>query len=370
MVNNLLYFFSKMYFFILLINIFIKLSIESLISNNRIEGAIKYAISSLEKIPGKNDTIVLKYIKYEIVLNNFRLMNPDLTNKSIINNASFQNNTDNNSYFLENLQFSFIYDTKIIQGKEFSFEEKDNFIEINCQNINYKYDFIKKKLYFDSFNISESIINIIDLDNGIAPLDYFKEAREKKECLCKIKSKENYIKEKPDIFLMNYFKSLLLYYISEVEKNDLLLVYDIKNIFSDTLKKIETKNILDDNYKFEYIKMKKIIIPFDEIETFRYDNDNTLLIIHQLKFYGIFNLSIFKNEFKFDFELNKEKGDIIELYDRSLNFSFEKILINVDFDFKEENKTKIIENLNYTIFMDYSKVLLESIINYYNHIYN
>ena len=347
-----------MYFFlILLIDFFLKLTISELINNNRIEGALKYAISSLEDIPNlpiKNDTIIFNYEKYKIICNNFRLISPDLKNTSIINTTL---NRNSSIYYFENIKFEFYFDLKIAHNS-FTIQENDNYLEINCTKI--KYNLIGDFLFFNSLELSDVINYNIITDMGIDILDYYKDAREKKKCLCKFESEFDYVEEFPEVYMIRFLKYLIVYYISEIEINDIILTYDVKMIFSNTLTMIDDLNING----LEYIKINKILIPFDKIETLKNNNNNERkLIIHQIKFFGIFNLTEFNKEYEFNFELDEEKNKGIELFNRNINFNFNDVII--DTHFENSNKSEILEILKSAIINSYSKVLIDSNKKYY-----
>ena len=347
-----------MNFFLLLIYFFIKQIISVQINNTRLEGAIKYAISSFDNIPNipiKNESIIFKYEKYKIIYSNFRIISPNLNEISINISVS---PTDNESYiyYFENLKFAFVFDIKISHYLDFFFEETDNFLEINCSIINYKYNLKHDFLTFNSIELSDFRTFHLNSDTGFYILDYYKDAREKKKCLCKFESEKNYIEEFPEIYMIRFIKYLISYYISEIELNDILLTYDIKMIFANTLVIL---NNLDSN-KLDYIKINRILVPFDKIETVKYDKYDRKITIHQIKFIGTFNLTKFNKEYEFSFELNDENNNRIELYNRQLNFTFKNIIIETNFAEKNINKTEIIEALKSAVFNNYSKVLIES----------
>ena len=346
-----------MYFFlILLIDFFLKLTISELINNNRIEGALKYAISSLEDIPNipiKNDTIIFNYEKYKIICNNFRLISPDLKNTSIINTTL---NGNSSIYYFENIKFVFYFDLKIAHNS-FTIKENDNYLEINCTKI--KYNLIGDFLFFNSLEFSDVINYSIITDMGMDILDYYKDAKEKKKCLCKFESEFDYVEEFPEVYMIRFLKYLIMYYISEIEINDIILTYDAKMIFSNTLTLIDNLNING----LEYIKINKILIPFDKIETLKNNNNERKLIIHQIKFFGVFNLTEFNEEFEFIFELDEENNKGIELFNRNINFNFNDIIIGTHFE--SSNKPEILEILKSAIINSYSKVLIDSNKKYY-----
>ena len=345
-------------FFYLIINFFLKLAIAGIINMERINRAIKNSILHLEDTPIKNDTIVFKYEKYQIICYNFRLMNPDLENISI-NNSSSIIDSNYNIYYLENITFLLIFDLKINHYSDFEIEETDNFLEINCPKIIYKYDIKNDFLSFESINISESITFNLNSDKGIDSLNYYKDAKEKKKCLCKFGSENNTIEEFPEIYMIRFLKYLFSYYFSEMEFNDILLTYDIKEIFSNALITIDNfnKNI------FEYVKFNKILIPFDKMETLIHNNKRAILI-HQINFFGLFNLTEFKKEYEFNFQLNEEKNQKIELFNRSINFNFNDIIINTNYE--GPNKSEIIETIKSFIINDFSNALINSNKKYYS----
>ena len=345
------------FFLIFLINIFIKQSIEEIINNKRIEEAINYTISNYENIPIKNDSIIFKYEKYKIICNNFRLMNPDLENITIYNSSS---SSDSNYYIynLENIKFTFVFNIKIIHNPDFKVEEKDNFLEINCPKISYKYDLKNDFLFFESINFSESISFYLNSDIGIDTLDFYKEVRRKDKCLCKFESEENYEEEFSEVYMIRFLKYILSYYISEIEINDILSAYDIRNIFSNTLIKIDNF----DSSNLNYIKYNKILIPFDKMETIKNNNERKLLI-HQLKLFGVFNLTKYNKEYEFNFELREEQD--VEFFNRNLIFNFTDVLVDTNFEEKSGNKSQIIEILKSAVINNYSKILIDSNKKYY-----
>lgn len=353
-----------MNFFLILINILLKQSIEEIINDKRIEEAIKYTISNYENIPIKNDSIIFKYEKYKIICNNFKLMNPDLE-KITIYNSSSELDSNYYIYYLENIKITFVFNIKIIHNPDFKIEEKDNFLEINCPKISYKYDLKNDLLNFDSINFSESISFYLNNNNGIETLDFYKEAKKKNKCLCKFESEENYEEEFPEVYMIRFLKYLLSYYISEIEVNDIMLTYDIKNIFSNTLIKIDNF----DSSNLNYIKYNKILIPFDKMETIKNNNERKLLI-HQIKLFGVFNLTKYNKEYEFNFEISE--GQDIELFNRKLIFNFTDILVESNFEEKGGNKSQIIEILKSAVVNNYSKILIDSnkkyyFIEYFNH---
>ena len=286
-------------------------------------------------------------------------MNPDLENITLINSSS-QSDLNSYIYYFENILFTFVFNIKIIHNSDFKVEEDNNFLEINCPKISYKYDLKNDFLYFDSIDFSESISFYLNNDIGIDTLDYYNKAKKKNKCLCKFESEENYQEEFPEVYMIRFLKYLLSYYISEIEANDILLTYDIRKIFSNTLIKIDKF----DASNLNYIKYNKILIPFDKIETIKNNNERKLLI-HQIKLFGVFNLTKYNKEYEFNFELNEEKNQKIELFNRILIFNFTDILIVTNFDEKSGNKTQIIEILKSVVINNYSKILIDSNKKYY-----
>ena len=61
-------------FSILIINFFLKHTIAEIINIHRINEAIRNSILHLEDIPIKNDSIIFKYEKYQIICYNFRII--------------------------------------------------------------------------------------------------------------------------------------------------------------------------------------------------------------------------------------------------------------------------------------------------------
>ena len=352
-------------FYLLLIQLFIlKKYISRIINNNRIENALKYAISSIEKIPSKNNSIELRYEKYSIFYDNFRIIDIDTENITI-NNSSQIEQDDFDFYSLENIKFTFAFDSKFFRYNDFSFEEKDNFIEVHSPEINYKFNYKYDILNFNYLDISEIFDFSVNSDLGIDKLKYFKDYKERIKCLCKKESEMEYIEEYPDVYIVNFLENLISYDLIMIEKNDILLSYDIQMIFDKILIRIDNLEFKDKNFGFEYIKINKILIPFDKIETLKNDDKNRL-IVNQMKFFGVFNLSTNDKEYEFKLELNEEKKQKIELFNKTLNFNFENILIETNFDENTITKNEIIEALRIVLVNNYTKILQNSKEEYYN----
>ena len=265
-------------------------------------------------------------------------------------------------YSLNNIKFNFIFDIKILHNDDFSFEEKDNFMEINCPEIIYKYNSENDSLNLDYLNISNFFYYSINFDSGIDNLNYYKEMREKTKCLCKNGTGEEFVEEYPDVYIVYFLKNLIMYYLSTIELNDILLSYDIKMIFEKTLMKIDNLKDKSDILKFEYVQINKILIPFDQIET-RINNTENKLIINNIKFFGIFNLSDFNKEYEFKFELNETQK--IEFFNRTINFNFDNILIETNFDEKTSYENELIESLKLIMVSNYTEIIKKAKNDYY-----
>ena len=352
------------HFLLLYISFVINESISELINNhNRIEGVLKYILSSLEYILPKKDSISFYYEKYKIICNNFRIINPDIENIAIINSNN-KKDEDPYSYNLENVKITFIFDIILVPNWDNLLSELDNFIEINFPQINYKYNFKNDFLYFDSLNSSEKFSYILNSDIGLETLEYFSYIKERDKCICKIGTEENFIEEFPNVYMIHYLKKLMIYYLKEMEINDIILNYDIKMILEKTLIKIDNSGEKNDTIELEYVKINKINIPFHKIETLK-NNNERVLIIHQIKFFGIFKLSDYYKEYELQFELNEENNQTIELFNRNLNFNFDDIIIEINLEETNLNKTEIIEFLRDFLINKYSNVLIEAKDEYY-----
>ena len=350
-------------FYLLLIYFFlIKKSISKTHNNKRIEDALKYVMSSIEKIPDKKDSIELRYERYSIIYSNFKIISPDTKNITISDVSARTEQKDYFLYSLNNIKFNFIFDIKILHNDDFSFEEKDNFMEINCPEIIYKYNSENDSLNLDYLNISNFFYYSINFDSGIDNLNYYKEMREKAKCLCKNGTGEEFVEEYPDVYIVYFLKNLIMYYLSTIELNDILLSYDIKMIFEKTLMKIDNLKDKSDILKFEYVQINKILIPFDQIET-RVNNTENKLIINNIKFFGIFNLSDFNKEYEFKFELNETQK--IEFFNRTINFNFDNILIETNFDEKTSYENELIESLKLIMVSNYTEIIKKAKNDYY-----
>ena len=351
--------------YLLLIHFFIiKKSISEIINNNRIENALKQVISSTENIPTIKDSIEFRYEKYSIICNNIRIISADMENISI-NNSSQTEQDDYYLYSLENIKFTFIFDIKIDHNDSFSFEEKDNFMEVNCPEINYKYNYKCDSIHLNYLDISESFIISINSDTGIDSLNYYKDAKQRNKCLCKNESEIEYLEEYPDAYIVNFLENLLYHDLSIIEKNDILLCYDINIFFDKILMRIDNLKNRSNILEFEYVKINKILIPFDKIETLKYDEINKL-IINKMQFFGIFILFAYNKEYEFKFELNEKENQKIELFNHSLNFNFNNISVETNFDEKTRSKNEVIESLKFIFMENYTKILQNATDEYYN----
>ena len=250
--------------YLLLIHFFIiKKSISEIINNNRIENALKQVISSIENIPTTKDSIEFRYEKYSIICNNIRIISADMENISI-NNSSQTEQDDYYLYSLENIKFTFIFDIKIDHNDSFSFEEKDNFMEVNCPEINYKYNYKCDSIHLNYLDISESFNISINSDTGIDSLNYYKDAKQRNKCLCKNESEMEYLEEYPDAYIVNFLENLLNHDLSIIEKNDILLCYDINIIFDKIIMRIDNLKNRSNILEFEYVKINKILLHLGE----------------------------------------------------------------------------------------------------------
>ena len=351
--------------YLLLIHFFIiKKSISEIINNNRIENALKQVISSIENIPTTKDSIEFRYEKYLIICNNIRIINANTENITI-NNASQTEQDDYYLYSLENIQFTFIFDIKFFHSDVFSFEEKDNFIEVNCPQINYKYNYKCDSINLNYLDISEFFNISINRDTGIDSLNFYKDAKQRNKCLCKNESEIEYLEEYPDDFIVNFLENFLNNDLSIIEKNDILLCYDIRMIFDRILMRIDNLKNRSNILEFKFVKINKILIPFDKIETLKYEGKNKL-IINQMQFFGIFSLFSYNKEYEFKFELNEKENQKIELFNHSLNFNFTNISIETNFDEKTRSKSEIIESLKFIFMENYTKILQKATDEYYS----
>lgn len=352
------------HFLIIYISFFIKETISEIINNNnRIEGVLKYILSSLVYLPTKKDSISFDYEKYKIICNNFRIISPDIEDISIINSNN-KKDKDFHLYSLENLKVTFVFDIIIVDNVDLLFNEYDNFLEINFPQINYKYNYKNDFLYFDSLNVSENFSYILNSDIGLETLEYYVYIKEKDKCICKIGTEEYSIEEFPNVYMVHYLKKLMEYYLTEIEKKDIILNYDIQRILEKTLININNTEEKNDTVELEYIKLNKINIPYEKIETIK-NNDERTLIIHQIQFFGNFKLSDYYKEYELLFELNEEKNQTIELSNRNLDFKLDDIKIDINYENDSINKTEIIEFLRGFIINKYSTILIEAKNEYY-----
>ena len=342
-------------FFILLIFL-IKESNEVEITK-RIEGAVKYILSQLENKSGAfyYQPFTFKYNKYKISFTNFKLLSP------IIDSITFNNKTSSNSSIFEfnNVTFGFLFDITIYFNDNINkYYKEDNYVDLALSSLYFYYDDYDEFITLHSFGDINSNLNDIKTNFDFKTLDYFKELKERKTCLCK-KNNENIYKEvNSKTFFLNYLQELISSLFPAFERLNILLAYDAYMIFNSTLVKINCSgNHLD------YIKINKILIRSDQISI--QSNFRNKLWIDQIKYIGIYYSSLYNQEFDFFFELedNDINKNVITLMKGKMQFNLDNINIVCKFC---DNHPNVKNDLKIAIKNDYGDFLKKEVNSYYN----
>ena len=337
-------------FFILLFN----RSKEEFDLIERIENSVKYMFSIIENILYYSQSFTLKYQKYKIVFYNIRVISPITENITI-------NKYDKNSsiFTFKNISFGFLFDLNLYfkENDNKKITKKDNYMESTFSFLKFKYDTKDDFLTFDSFdNVTN---NIIRINTDLEFLDYFKDFNNNKLCLCK-KDKSEFREEKPKIFILNVLQEYLNFYFDKLLQLNLLLIYDAITIFGRTLDKLECSEDTKLNYKIDYLKINKILIPFRNIEL-QY-NLKTKLWIHQIKYFGIYYSSEFNKEIIFHFDFDGDNENDISLINGKMLFVLDNLSLFCDFCNKNP---KEYERLRYALKYDYGNYLKKETNDYY-----
>ncbi len=344
------------YFFLLIIALLFGESHEEFNMTKRIEKAVIYMLSTLENIaPYDSRSVTLKYSKYKIFFNNFRIISPITDNISL---SKFSE--DSNIYIFNNITFGFIYDITIYFAQEKYTFIKDNYLESTFTSMSFKFDENYDFLSFESFGDLNSDNNLLKFNMDINLLDFFKEFNERKPCLSIIDKEETqYQLRDPNEFIMTFLQNLTKkFYIKKVEDISILLSYDAYEILNNSLGTIDCSDKTKNKYHIIYITINKILIPHDEIELNRYLKSK--LLIHQLKIIGKYFSS--KHNTEIDFKVELDESNAIILYNKKVNFYFDK-LIYTCFFCKEHPEE--LESLKFAFENDYGNYIKEIVNNYY-----
>jgi len=317
----------------------------------RIENAVKYMLSNLENIDRYNKAFTLKYPKYKINFNNFRIISPILDNITM-----YEQDVDSPLFTFDNITFGFFFDIQLFYNHERNLYIKDNYLNTTV-SLRFRYSKNEEYLYFDSFGDIDTNIDLIQTHFDIYILDYFKEFKERKKCLCK-NSEEKYQYKDPNIFIYNILQDNIKYYVSKYENLNIIMGYDACMIFNKTLTTIKCSDDTINKYNISYIKINKILFPYTKFGP-KY-NFKSKVWINQLIIMGIYFSPIYNREKDFRFELDEYMNPIISLLNGRITFSFDKPNIYCN-DCNEEKNA-----LEYIIRNDYKTYLFKANENYYN----
>ena len=264
----------------------------------RIKNAIYLIVSRANGIIDKS-SFTFEYEKYNITLNNLRILKP--FNKDITIIKEMNNNEI--IFNLKNIKATIICDISIqlfIQAEKTT-KYRKIFFEIF-------FDEIKFKLINDFF-IEFSSLNIENIThNNFENLDYFADFNNKERCIFYEEEKEPIILENYDSKLKEIFKNKFEEKIKERQKNFNLFTYDMIQLF-DNYKFNITK---DKNEYIFFLEPKKIKVEESDINL---DKDNNIISINYFKLIGIY---------KFQYEPEKYFNFTINCYKRKEQFRYER----------------------------------------------
>lgn len=315
----------------------------------RIEGAVKFILSSSENILINNDTYIIKYPKFEIKMANFKIISPLLDNLKLK-----EKEVSSTEYIFENINIGYFFDTEICY-KGNNINKKDNYLE-SIVTMKFKYFEKDDFLSFDSKNLINSAENLT-IDFGLESLDFFRDLKERKPCVCQKDKEEKF--ENPYLFFVDILKEKTEIYISKVISLNALLTYDAYIIFNNTLKQIECSDETKSKYNIEYIKINQIFFFSDKIEPQL--NLRNKLWIHQIFYKGIYKSLKYNKEMYFSFRLDEDKENIIMLINEKLTFIMDDLVFFCELCNETEEK----EALQFAISKDYKKILDKSNEDYY-----
>jgi hypothetical protein len=342
--------------FLFIVILFLKGTKEEFNNSKRIEGAVKLLLSSLENNQNfhPNKSFTLKYPKYEIFFDNFKIIS------SAMDNINLYESRNSGIFSFKNITFDFVFDVNLKILSKNIIKKIDNFLDLEINFINFNYINKDDNLEFDSFGEINNPLNLIKTNFDFESLEYFYEFKERKACLCKINNEEYQLKE-PHIFMFNFFQEMIKAYIKRIINKNILLTYDAFIIFNNTIKTIECSDETKNKYKIEYIKINKILIPSSEIKEQEYLKNK--IFIYNIKFIGFYYSSLYKEEIHFTFELDQNTESPLYLLNRVMSYNLDNLYINCKFC-DEHNKE--FEALKFSVKKEYTKILNESIKNYYN----
>lgn len=345
------------YFPFLLLILLFNQSNENYNLEKRIENSVKYMFSIIENILYYTQSLTLKYQKYQIIFTKIRVISPITDNITI-------NEYDNNSsiYTFKNITFGFLFDLNIFfkDNDNNKIIKQDNYLETTFSFIKFKYDSNDDYLTFDSFDNLNSTNNIIKINSDLEYLDYFKDFNNNKICLCK-KDKGEYKEEKPKFYIFKMLQEYLHFYFDKLLSHNLLLAYDAVTIFGLTLVKIECSEYTKLNYKIDYIKIDRILIPYRDMEI-QY-NLRGKLWIRQIKYSGFYYSLEYNKEIYFQFDFDGDQENDISIIHGKILFTLDNLSLFCDFCNKNPEEY---ERLTYALKIDYGKYLKDKTKDYYN----
>lgn len=311
----------------------------------RLENTIKLMLSSM-KGHLKQNSFSFGYKKYNIILQNFKILEPLFFKDIIIQ----EENLDNIKYIkVNNVKITFIMDiniklfsnpNRLIKDEEFFIETTFNEILFHLIN-DYNIEIISSNIIY---------INIVQ-NNIMSDLDFFKDFNNKKNYLFNEESKEE------KISLKDALNKLFIERLKEVDKNINLLTYDMFFIFN---KYAEFNN--DESDEINNIKIDKIV---SKDNYFKVNNMENSIKLSNVTIFGNY---LFYGFYEVNFNIScKDNNDHI-IYKKSEQNKYVEINIDdciLNDDNIIDDAFEIEEDIIHILKKDYANYLNQNADNYY-----
>ena len=359
------YFFHKKNIFIIFIFILlIKISLGN--EQKQLERYTKTIELILSRSFGtieNSSSLIFQYEKYNISINNLRILKPFNKDLKIINETN-----NNNELYFKALGLNatiqgdiFIY---LFPKKQEIIKYKSIFFEIYFDNIKFKI-INNFHIEFISSNIKSIIYN--NLDN----LDYFSDFNQKKSCFLYVEGKEGILLEDYDSALKKIFKNKFEEKIKKTENIFNLLTFDVIQLFNNyefnrTITEEESAHIT-------FLAPKKIKVDENNINL---NLEKNILSLKYFNLKGIFIYHLYLDEY-FNFDINcTKKSKNIEFFkfERNENNNEIKFILS-DCSITDDNRYYSSDSIYYNedikkfIQKDYINYLKQSAEKYYKDIF-
>ena len=311
----------------------------------------------------ENTSLVFQYEKYNISINNLRILKP--FNKDL--NITKEINNTNEIYF-KTLGLN-----ATIQGDIliYLFPKRQEIIEYKSIFFEIYFDNIKFKI-INNFHIEFASLNIESIIyNNIDNLDYFSDFNNKKSCFLYEEGKDAILLKDYDSTLKKIFKNKFEEKIKKKENIFNLLTYDVIQLF-DNYEFNKTYNGSDESKQITSLATKKLKVDEDNINI-NFENNSLSLKSFHLK--GIYEYVIkYQDYFSFDINCTKNKNKEYFKFEKNENDNKMEFILS-DCLITDDNKNEGGESINYNeeiktyiqkYYIDYLKQSAEK---YYNDIF-